>query len=227
MKAANFRTGSYEWRGQHEGILLRGPESGPQVLILPPLFEELNLTRAMLADVTRALAALDVGSWLPDLPGTGESTRSLVALGWDDWRDAARALGSVIAERSGAAPFTCAFRGGSLLDDAVAAAGRWRYAPVAGEALLHQMRRVRLLAAQEAGLPARPEEADAVDLAGYSLTRAMRDGLAAATPAAIADRELAGSGMGLWRRAEPSRDRELSERLAADICQWLQACGSR
>ena len=54
-----------------------GAAEAPPVLFVPPLFEEMNRTRALLAAVMRRLAARGHGCWLPDLSGTGESVREL------------------------------------------------------------------------------------------------------------------------------------------------------
>ena len=54
-----------------------GAADAPPILFVPPLFEEMNRTRALIAAIMRALAARGYGCWLPDLPGTGESLRAL------------------------------------------------------------------------------------------------------------------------------------------------------
>lgn len=188
------------------------------------MFEEMNFTRRLLAQIGRALAERGIGTWLPDLPGTGESARPLASIGWPDWRDAARAAAEAVAARTGTAPFSCAFRGGVLLDDAVAARERWRYAAVAGEALLRQLRRTQLVADSEAGVT--PTENTM--LAGYTLSAAMRAALEAAAPSPVADREIAAAPEeALWRRAEPGEDTALAVRLSANISDWIRACGSR
>src|SRR5687767_1953312 len=92
---------------------------GPALLFLPPLFEEMNRTRALLAATMRALAARGFGCWLPDLPGTGESERALEAVSWTDWREAAAE-----AFKAAGAVASVGLRGGTLLDDPAPA--RWR-----------------------------------------------------------------------------------------------------
>lgn len=226
MSADSFRFGPYVWRGGREWMLARGPRCGAQVLLICPLFEETNFTRTLLGEIGRGLAGRGIGTWLPDLPGTGESALPLASIGWDDWRDAARAAGEAVTAVTGTRPFTCAFRGGALLDDAVAATARWRYAPAGGDALLRQLRRTQLVADHEAGLAAVTEGA-IVELAGYRLSTALREGLAASTPAAVADREVPAMPDGTpWRRAEPSGNRILSELLADDICEWIATCAN-
>lgn len=226
MSTDGFRFEPYDWRGGREWMLARGSRNYVQVLLLQPLFEEMNFSRTLLGEIGRSLAGRGIGTWLLDLPGTGESPLPLASIGWDDWRDAARAAGEAVAALTGAKPFSCAFRGGALLDDAVAAAARWRYAAVAGDALLRQLRRTQRIADREAGLAAVADGA-IVELAGYTLSTALRDGLAASTPAAIADREVAAMPDGTpWRRAEPSGNRVLAEQLVDNICEWIATCAS-
>jgi pimeloyl-ACP methyl ester carboxylesterase len=100
------------------------PADGAPILFLPPLFEEMNRTRALIAATMRALAGRGFGCWLPDLPGTGESERALEECEWGDWAAAAEA----VAERLNGRAVTVSFRGGSLLDG-VKATGRWRMSP--------------------------------------------------------------------------------------------------
>lgn len=222
----SFRFEPYDWAGGREWMLVRGSNVGRHIVLIPPLFEEMNFTRTLLAQIGRSLAQHALATWLPDFPGAGESERSLVSIGWGDWRDAARAAGNAVNALTGTKPLTCAFRGGALLDDAVEAAGRWRYAPVAGEVLLRQLRRTQLVADREAGTAA-GEDGAVIELAGYPLSIPLRNGLAAAEPATIADREIVASPeRGPWRRAQPAGDPELAEQLADDIYQWASACAS-
>ena len=65
-----------------------GDPAAPFILFLPPLFEEMNRTRAFLAGAMRRVAAAGYCCRLPDLPGTGESERALEEVSWQDWQDA-------------------------------------------------------------------------------------------------------------------------------------------
>jgi pimeloyl-ACP methyl ester carboxylesterase len=189
--------------------------SGPSLLFLPPLFEEMNRTRALLASAMRALAALGFQAWLPDLPGTGESERPLEEVSWQDWSASATAA----FEASGAVA-SVSLRGGALLDGA--AAVRWRFAPATGASLARDLARAGLMT--EGG-------------GGYSPSQALLGELAAAEPPGGAtlrvvrlatDRAEADSkvdGPPLWRRAEPQNSSELAEAMASDISQWVRACG--
>jgi hypothetical protein len=193
-----------------------GAEGAPALLFLPPLFEELNRTRALLSATMRALAAEGFGCWLPDLPGTGESERSLEEVSWQDWRDAAAAAFAA----SGTAA-TISLRGGALLDDMADA--RWRFAPVAGSSLARDLSRAGLMT--EGG-------------GGYAPSEALLAALGAAEPAAgeivrtarlatdRAEAELKLEGPPLWRRAEPQTSPELAAAMALDISTWVRACGA-
>jgi pimeloyl-ACP methyl ester carboxylesterase len=187
--------------------------SGPALLFLPPLFEEMNRTRALLATVMRALAAEGYGCWLPDLPGTGESERSLEGVSWQDWLEAAAA-----AFEAAGAVAAVSLRGGALLDEAAPA--RWRFAPATGASLARDLARAGLMT--EGG-------------GGYAPSEALLAGLAEAEPAAggkmrtlrlATDRgeaDLKLEGPPLWRRAEPQNSYELADAMASDILQWVRA----
>lgn len=225
MTAAAARFLPYRWRGGEEWMLVRGPEDGPQVVLLSPLFEEMNFTRALLAEVGRALAGRGVASWLPDLPGTGDSLAPLAGIGWDDWLEAASAIGDAVAARTGGNPLCCAFRGGALLDAAIGARARWRYAAADGASLLRHLRRTQRIAEGDGDSSSKDQAVTA--LAGYHLSASMQAGLASARPAGDAREVVAEAGHALWHRAEPARDDQLAEQLSADICDWAAACDSR
>jgi len=203
-----------------EWMMRIGAGDSPAILFVPPLFEEMNRTRALIADVMRRLAALGHGCWLPDLPGTGESLRALGDVGWGDWRHDVTAACAYVTENTGK-PLIASLRGGALLDDAAAGRGWWRFAPADGAALSRDMVRARL-----AG----------VEWAGYAPSADLKADLAVATPAPVApsrtvrlatDRAEADGrldGPALWRRSEPGRSADLAEAIAADIHGWSQSC---
>jgi pimeloyl-ACP methyl ester carboxylesterase len=201
----------YRVGGRDEWMMRIG--DGPALLFLPPLFEEMNRTRALLATAMRTLAAEGFGCWLPDLPGTGESERALADVSWQDWLDAAAAA----LETAGAIA-TVSLRGGALLDSPSPA--RWRFAPATGASLARDLARAGLMT--EGG-------------GGYAPSEALLGALAGAEPAAgdkvrtlrlasdRADADLKLEGPPLWRRAEPQNSYELAEAMASDISQWIRA----
>jgi hypothetical protein len=189
--------------------------SGPALLFLPPLFEEMNRTRALLATVMRALAGQGFECWLPDLPGSGESERALEAVSWQEWRDAA----SAAFETAGAAA-SVSLRGGALLDEAAPA--RWRFAPATGASLTRDLARAGLMTDGGGGYAPSPALLEPLALAEPAAGGSLRT-VRLATDRAEADLKL--EGPPLWRRAEPQNSLELAEAMALDISQWVRACG--
>lgn len=207
----------YHQDGRAEWLMRLGPAEGPPILFAPPLFEELNRTRALLAATMRGLAAEGFACWLPDLPGTGESERDLGDCGWDDWTGAV----AMLAGQIGPDLVTVAVRGGALLDD-VPARAHWRLSPVAGTSLARDLARADLVGGGGG--------------AGYQPRLDLIDALRAAAPADIAplrtvrltgdprpgDAKL--DGPALWRRSEPAGAPDLAAALAADIAHWTRSC---
>lgn len=227
---------SYRWRGHDEWLAQIG--EGPPLLLIPPLFEELNRCRALITGVMHGLAAAGFQAVLPDLPGSGESPRSLVDVGWEDWTGALGLVSFDLQARN-RTPFVASFRGGCLLEQQAGAAARWRFAPAAASALVRD-----LVRAKQSTLPARvsAEEletqarGEVTEFAGYAIPPAIFSGLAGATigeedpvrtvrletDPAPADLKL--SGKPLWRQSEPGNDPVLAVALAADLVEWMHAC---
>lgn len=207
MSEGGLRYDRLPLHGQDLWLTIVGAEGAPTLLVLPPLFEELNRTRALLLQTMRALAAQGWRCVLPDLPGTGESEVSLEAVEWRHWRDAATA-----ASKGAAAALSV--RGGALLDDVMAR--RWRLSPVAGAALVRDLERTALTGAS-----------------GYAPSPGLLDALRAVEPApggvptarlasdpAAADVRFEAAP--LWRRSEPAG----SPALAAAIAAWIGPCAA-
>lgn len=221
-RAGGLAYEQYTAAGFDEGMMRIGAANDPPILFLPPLLEEMNRMRALIAAAMRALAARGFSCWLPDLPGTGESERALHDVMWDDWREAAREAADHAAAAGGRAPLVAAIRGGALIDDAAEGSGHWRLAPVAGASLARDLERTSL--------------AGGADWAGYEAAPALRDALQAAIPRPAArlrtvrlavDRAEADGrieGPALWRRSEPGTSPDMAEKIAADIAAWAKAC---
>lgn len=229
---------SYRWRGGDEWLAEIG--SGPPILLVPPLLEELNRCRAFLAAIMRGLAAAGFRAVLPDLPGTGESPRDLSTVGLDDWTGAVGLLSFDLRARS-QVPLLASFRGGCLIEAEADVAACWRFAPVAGTALTRDLVRAR-----QAILPDKTrseaiiEDARNVptEFSGYRLPSALFAALHDARPheadgvrtvrltsdPAPADLKL--DGRPLWRQAEPGTDADLSSAIAADIATWARTCAA-
>lgn len=222
--------GRYQTGGSDEWIMRIGDASAHPVLILPPLFEEMNRTRAFLASAMRALAGHGFGCWLPDLPGTGESEAKLEACTWESWRKAARGAGEHVSAASGKPLTIASFRGGALLDDALPAAGRWRFAPAEGASLARDLIR-------SAMLPPEAMQGPLVALAGYPISETLLAGLSAAKLAQPErlrtvrlesdprEADLKMEAPALWRRSEPANSVETAALIASDIKMWCTQCG--
>lgn len=217
---SNLAFATFAGSDRDEWLMRIGDEAATPILFVPPLFEEMNRTRALIAATMRLLADRGFGCWLPDLGGTGESARDLAEVGWDDWRHDVISACAHVAEKAGK-PLVASLRGGALLDDAAAARGWWRFAPAEGLALSRDMVR--------AGLAG-------VEWAGYAPSDALKAALSGATPAAVtplrivrletdalaADARI--DGPALWRRSEPGTSDALAEALAADLAAWSASC---
>lgn len=230
MKALRGRQGTlaydrYSVAGHEEWMMRIGLAVAPPILFVPPLFEEMNRTRALIAGIMRVLAARGFGCWLPDLPGTGESVRPLATVTWDDWRHGVSEAADHISAVSGHPPLVASMRGGCLIDDAAAeGVCHWRFAPVTGAGIVRDMER--------AGL------AGGVAWAGYAPSPALAASLAEAkvAPAStirtlrlVSDPQEADAKVdapALWRRSEPGTSAELTEALANDLADWAMLCGA-
>lgn len=211
----------YESGGRREWMMRIGARDARPILVVPPLFEEMNRTRALIAAAMRALAASGHGCWLPDLKGTGESGAALADTRWQDWRHDVAAAASHVAGAAGSAPLVASLRGGALIDDSAAGLGWWRLAPVPGKSLARDMVRAGLAGVEWAGyapsaeLKGRLEDAAPVDQRPLRVVRLASDGGAA-------DARL--EGPALWRRSEPGNSAQLAEAIAADVAAWRAAC---
>jgi pimeloyl-ACP methyl ester carboxylesterase len=205
----------------HEWMMEIGASHAPPVLFLPPLFEELNRTRALIVAIMRRVAARGHGCWLPDLPGTGESERGLDQVSWESWRSAVKAAGDQLT-RGDRLPCTVAIRGGCLLDDLVPSACAWRFAPVTGASLVRDLNRAGLTSGGgSAGYAPSSLLLGPLERAEPRLLDRLRIVRLATDPA---EADLRMEGPPLWRRAEPETSSELAGRLADDISDWIERC---
>ena len=213
---------AYERAGSGEWLMRIGDAAGAPLLFVPPLFEEMNRTRALLAAVMRAMATRGLSCWLADLPGAGESERPLSEIRWDDWRAAVRAAADHCESVCGRRPHCASVRGGALLDDAAAAASCWRFAPASGASLARDIARAAMVGGAEfAGYPVSPELLASLEAAVPAPLTPLRI-VKLATDRTEADERL--EGPALWRRSEPATSAGLSDAIAADIDQWVRQC---
>lgn len=190
--------------------------------------------RRTLVLTMRALSRLGTPCFLPDLPGQNDSLILTEDVTLEDWRGALSELAKANAE-----PLVVAsWRGGALIDDAVAGAiGWWRMAPAQGASIVKAMIRTRIAGDKESGRQSNAEAIRAsaaqspVELAGNLLSAAMLDALEAAIPAPVKPlRQVMPAdlnGSALWLRAEPGEDAAMAEAVAADIHNWVATCAAR
>lgn len=224
-----YRT--YHFSGHDEHVLCFGAGTSRQILIIPPLFDEMNRCRRMLVQAMHALAERGVGSMLLDLPGCNESLAELEGHSLGTWRDAVTAAAIQLD-----ATHIAALRGGTLIDDGATDLPHWRLAPAKGSSLLKTMIRTRIAGDKEAGKATseaglmEAAMAAPIELAGNLLSPVMVAELASAEPADAAILTVRTLGQGitgstLWLRAEPQDDPAMSADIAADLDQWSASCG--
>jgi alpha-beta hydrolase superfamily lysophospholipase len=221
----------YTVAGHDAFCLSFGTNSARRIVIVPPLFDEMNRMRRVLVSAMRDLAERGVGSVLIDLPGCNESLAPLEAQNLYGWRDAVQACATQLA-----VTHIASFRGGALIDGCHPDLPHWRLAPVKGASLLKTMIRTRIAGEKEAGNNITEAELTAqattapIELAGNMLGPEMVEQLAVAEPAALP--QLTGRQLGeditgspLWLRAEPQDDPAFAANIAADLDRWSASCG--
>jgi hypothetical protein len=224
-----YRT--YHFAGHDEHVLRFGAGASRRILIIPPLFDEMNRCRRMFVQTMRGLAERGVGSMLIDLPGCNESLAALEDQSLDTWRAAVAVASSQLG-----ATHIAALRGGALIDNGVADLPHWRLAPAKGANLLKTMIRTRIAGDKESGKATseiglmKTAKTASIQLAGNLLGPAMVAALSNAEPAEFGQltvralgQDIAGST--LWLRAEPQDDPIMSAAIAADLDQWSTSCG--
>jgi len=221
---------TYRFEGLDEQLLgFGGADDERCILIVPPLFEEMNRVRRMILQAMRELAGRGISTALPDLPGTNESRADLAEQDLDTWRAAVAAAAAQIG-----ATHIASVRGGALIDDR-APLPRWRLAPVKGSSLVKAMLRTRIAGDKEAGIVSTSEQLIAsaqhapLELAGNLIGAAMLASLDKAEPILAGEiREVSPGdvdGTAIWLRAEPQDDPAMSLAIAADLDRWSASCG--
>lgn len=226
---------SYRFADQDELCLRTGLRHRYQILIIPPLFDEMNRMRRMIIDAMRLLDSMNIGAVLPDLPGTNESLFPQVDTNLEIWEEALSICHQSYPECS----FVASFRGGCLIDFISADLPVWRLTPVKGKNLLRTMMRTRIGSDKESGIVTTMEnlteqaEHSAIELAGNIISPKMFSQLQeseAQEPARLRTARLETdskpanvklSGSSLWLRAEPDSDAILSASIAKEIADWI------
>lgn len=228
---------SFPFRDHEEFCLLAGKDCEVQLLLIPPLFDEMNRMRQVLVDIMRRLAELGIGSVLPDLPGTNESVlprdHASLSLWQESLQSCQKSLGNI--------NYIASFRGGCLIDGFASELPHWRLSPVDGHRLLRAMMRTRIASDKEAGKTSTMSDltqqaaSETLNLAGNDVNPDMFSALQAAQPVDLANVRLVRlktdpkpaesqiAGSALWLRAEPESDSELAEAISKDIREWIRS----
>lgn len=227
MTAPEYRR--YQFDGQIEFCLYFGAGGDCTLLLIPPLFDEMNRLRHVLVSAMRSLAEQGINCALIDLPGCNESMAALESQSLVRWRDAVAACADVLG-----VTHVAAFRGGALIDEGVAQLPHWRLAPAKGSMLLKTMIRTRIAGEKEAGnqiseaMLLETAQEQPIELAGNMMGPEMIAQLAVAEPAPLpqlVERKLGEdiAGSPLWLRAEPQDDPDFATNIAADLYRWSRA----
>ena len=221
-------------KAEEHAIGFRPVETSRGLLIVPPLFDEMNRMRRVLVSAMRHLAERGVASVMPDLPGCNESLSPLAVQDLNSWRGAISA-----AAQAFGTTHIASLRGGSLIDDGPDMLPHWRLAPVKGSSLLKTMLRTRIAGDKEAGFVSNMESLmeqglrEPIELAGNIIGPAMLASLEAGEPAQLSQLTQASLGAGddgvngsaLWLRAEPQDDAAMAASLAVHLDRWSASCG--
>ena len=226
--------GTYEFAGCKELCLCPSTPLAHRVMLVPPLFDEMNRMRRMLVGVLEALEGLSVGGFLPDLPGTNESQIALDQVTLSGWQDAMAAC----AQQHGISHIA-SFRAGVLAVAGLNEADHWIFSPAKGAAVLRTMLRTKVAADRESGLATSiadltiRAEKERLELAGNIIGPKLFAQLNAADIPSFArqqvirlesDSKPADShvpGSALWLRAEPDDDPAMSSAIARNIAAWM------
>lgn len=226
---------SYEFADRKELCLCAATRSSRRVMLVPPLFDEMNRMRKMLVDVMHILETLEVASFLPDLPGTNESLIALEQVTLSDWQRAIQAC----AQQHDISHIA-SFRAGALTVTAMENAHHWVFSPVKGATILRTMMRTKVAADRESGLNtsladlSAQAEAGPLELAGNIIGSELFAQLNAAEIPDLKNQRIVHlesenkscdmqiPGSALWLRAEPDEDPVLSSAIAENIARWIK-----
>lgn len=162
-----------------------------RVLVVPAFAEEMNRTRPLVARAARALAADGAFVLVPDLLGTGDAPGDFGDADWEGWQEEVGGVQRYLGTRLPRAPeVLLTVRSGVLLlgSEHLTGAHLVCWQPVVdGWRFLQQFLRLRVMAAKFAGISESAKElteriaaGECVEVAGYTLSSGLTDGLAAA-----------------------------------------------
>ncbi len=223
----------YDTAGSKEIALMCGAENASiRILIIPPLFEEMNRMRRVLTTTIRHLSKVSCASYLIDLPGCNESFTPLPGQDLKSWH-----LAVADSAKTFMPTHIVSIRGGALIDHALPELPHWRLAPTKGASLAKTMLRTRVAADKEAGKISTVDGLIAasglqpLELAGNLISGQMLAQLLTAEPNPLPNCENVTlgnetdqiSGSALWLRTEPGDDPEMAINLSKALAEWCRA----
>lgn len=228
-------------RGTGQRFCLFHPPQGTaqhgRVLYLPPFAEELNSTRRMAASQARALAQAGYGVLQIDLLGCGDSTGDFADATWAAWLDDAQAAHRWLAGHGHGPLWLWGMRAGSLLAAQLASRLQdtegepvhlllWQPA-ASGQQMLQQFLRLHAasqwLGAGNAGEapPAQQlAQGQSVDIAGYTLSPTLAQGLGEAR---LAPPATAQPGRLVWLELSSAQPPAMSPAADKALAAWRAA----
>ncbi len=225
--------GIFTNNGSQEFRLTTGdPTADVSIMIIPPLFDEMNRMRRVLVSAARLLGRRGIFAIIPDLPGTNESLSPLSEQTLSHWRSAI-----IEAARGLRVTHVVSIRSGALIDDGLIGLPHWRLAPQKGSSVIKTMIRTCIASDKENGINSNTDalmelgRTNGLELGGNSLGAQMIVDLENAVPnesgkitvAQLGENGLIGSA--LWLRAEPQDDPKMAESLAENWDIWSASCG--
>ncbi len=223
---------NFDVAGFSEHYLCFAPMAATRILIIPPLFDEMNRVRQIVIEAMRTLSSHNIGTALIDLPGCNESLAPLVDQSLSTWQEAVDS-----ASKAYGATHIASIRGGALIDTLPDALPHWRLNPVKGASLLKTMIRTRIAGDREAGRTCteadlmQTAQTQPIELAGNilgpnmvaELAKAIPDPLENLTVAMLGNEPGQIAGSPVWLRAEPIADPIMSGAIADALASWSQS----
>lgn len=215
----------------------RGPAPRGSVLYLHPFAEELNNSRRLVARQAQALAAQGFAVLQIDLFGCGDSSGLFEEAHWDDWLADARLAQGWLATQANGPLWIWGLRSGALLAAALAALPCPHDAPAtqlllwqpvgSGEQALQQFLRLHTAGQWLDSGPAAGDSAathlrngDSVDIAGYTLSPALAEGLRSAR---LAPPVSAAPGRLVWLETTSQVAPSLTPATERQLASWRSA----
>ncbi len=218
---------NYQFQEHDEHVVANLPaKPTSNIIMIPPLFGEMNKIRSILIDVARQLSDRNISCLIPDLPGTNESKAAFNTQNLSLWRDA-------IAQcaQQHQATHIASFRSGCLIDNIGSQYHHWRLNPTKGASIIKTMLRSKLLSLKESGqhvtsdMLSEQASQSGIELAGYYINADMFIQMQQAVPAEIdqlIENKLGDTikGVAIWLKSEPDYDAELAESITKSLMKW-------